>query len=219
VTGTATTPNQARRHIVVMGVSGCGKTTIGDLVARELGVSFLDGDSLHPLENVVKMAAGTPLTDEDRWPWLATVGSTLGNAGEGGLVLACSALKRCYRDAIRALAPDTVFLHLHGSPEVLGSRLEGRSGHFMPSTLLESQLATLEPLGDDEAGVVVDIAGQVSQVVGDALAGVAAVAGSAADPAGFAAGIAAGAEGTRYRTFGVDLRSAPFNLGGSPRSS
>ena len=88
-----------------MGVSGCGKTTIGDLVARELGVPFLDGDSLHPVENVAKMAAGTPLTDEDRWPWLATVGTELANAGDGGLVLACSALKRSYRDAIRALAP------------------------------------------------------------------------------------------------------------------
>ena len=127
-------------RIVVMGVSGCGKTTIGDLVARGLGAPFLDGDSLHPVENVAKMAAGTPLTDEDRWPWLATVGSELANAGDGGLVLACSALKRCYRDAIRALAPGTVFLHLHGSKEVLGSRLEGRSGHFMPAALLDSQL-------------------------------------------------------------------------------
>ena len=164
-----------------MGVSGCGKTTIGDLVARGLGAPFLDGDSLHPVENVAKMAAGTPLTDEDRWPWLATVGSELANAGDGGLVLACSALKRCYRDAIRALAPGTVFLHLHGSKEVLGSRLEGRSGHFMPAALLDSQLATLEPLEADETGILVDIAAPVSQVVTEALAGIAAVAGSAAE--------------------------------------
>jgi carbohydrate kinase (thermoresistant glucokinase family) len=150
-----------------MGVSGCGKTTIGDLVARGLGVPFLDADSLHPVENVAKMAAGTPLTDEDRWPWLATVGSELAVAGSGGLVLACSALRRSYRDAIRAKAPDTVFLHLHGSEEVLGSRLEGRSGHFMPATLLASQLATLEPLEDDEAGIVVDIAGPVKPVVSE----------------------------------------------------
>src|SRR3954466_11778389 len=102
-------------HIVVMGVSGCGKTTIGDLVARELGVRFLDGDSLHPLENVAKMAAGTPLTDGDRWPRLATVGAQPAAAGPAGLVLACSALKRSYRDAIRAQAPETIFLHLHGS--------------------------------------------------------------------------------------------------------
>ncbi len=173
-----------------MGVSGCGKTTIGDLIARRLNVPFLDGDSLHPVENVAKMAAGTPLTDDDRWPWLATVGSTLGNAGAGGLVLACSALKRSYRDAILALAPGTVFLHLHGSRDVLGARLEGRSGHFMPPALLDSQLATLEPLAADEAGVVVDIAGAVDQVVADALAGITAVA----------------------RQFDVDLRAAPFNL-------
>lgn len=181
----ATQQGGTRHRIVVMGVSGCGKTTIGDLVACELGVPFLDGDSLHPVENVAKMAAGTPLTDEDRRPWLATVGRELIAAGNGGLVLACSALRRSYRDAIREQAPDTVFLHLHGSTEVLGSRLEGRSGHFMPAALLDSQLATLEPLDIDEPGIVVDIAAPVNQVVADALAGVAAVAGSApasADP-------------------------------------
>ena len=196
-------------RIIVMGVSGCGKTTIGDLVARELGAPFLDADSLHPVENVAKMAAGTPLTDEDRWPWLATVGSELAAAGKGGLVLACSALRRSYRDAIRAKAPDTVFLHLHGSKEVLGSRLEGRSGHFMPAALLESQLATLEPLEADEAGVVVDIAGPVDQVVADALAGI-ATAVSAAVVSSADSGAAAGATGGRL--VDVDLRAAPFNL-------
>lgn len=194
-----------------MGVSGCGKTTIGDLVARGLGVPFLDADSLHPVENVAKMAAGTPLTDEDRWPWLATVGSELAVAGSGGLVLACSALRRSYRDAIRAQAPDTVFLHLHGSKEVLGSRIEGRSGHFMPATLLASQLATLEPLEADEAGVVVDIAGPVHQVVAGALAGIAtAVSAAVVRSAGPAA--AAGRTGTQGRQFDVDLKAAPFNL-------
>ena len=186
-----------------MGVSGCGKTTIGDLVARELGVRFLDGDSLHPVENVAKMAAGTPLTDEDRWPWLATVGAELAAAGPDGLVLACSALKRGYRDAIRAQAPETVFLHLHGSREVLGGRIEGRSGHFMPATLLDSQLATLEPLEADEAGTVVDIAAPVEHVVAAALAGVADQQAAAAPAAG-----AADAAGT----FDVDLQAAPFNL-------
>ncbi|MDR7084225.1 beta-N-acetylhexosaminidase [Arthrobacter ginsengisoli] len=204
---TAPIPARARRRIVVMGVSGCGKTTIGDLVARELGLPFLDGDALHPVENVAKMAAGTPLTDDDRWPWLATVGSTLANAGDGGLVLACSALKRSYRDAIRALAPDTVFLHLHGSKEVLGSRLEGRSGHFMPAALLDSQLATLEPLVGDEAGIVVDIAAPVNQVLNEALAGVAAVDGSTVT-----AGDSPGAAGSQPRQFDVDLQAAPFNL-------
>jgi beta-N-acetylhexosaminidase len=208
-------------RVIVMGVSGCGKTTIGDLVARELGVPFLDGDSLHPVDNVAKMAAGMPLTDEDRWPWLATVGSELAAAGNVGLVLACSALRRSYRDAIRAKAPDTVFLHLHGSREVLGSRLEGRSGHFMPAALLESQLATLEPLEADEAGVVVDIAGPVAQVMVDALAGISAAAKAAAKattapdggtPAGASVGGASGAAGTQGRQFDVDLKAAPFNL-------
>ncbi|TPV50314.1 glycosyl hydrolase [Pseudarthrobacter phenanthrenivorans] len=190
-----------------MGVSGCGKTTIGDLVARELGVPFLDGDSLHPVENVAKMAAGTPLTDEDRWPWLATVGGELANAGDGGMVLACSALRRSYRDAIRKQAPDTIFLHLHGSREVLTARTEGRTGHFMPPALLDSQLATLEPLEGDEAGVVVDIAAPVQQVVRDALTGITAVGRSRT-----ATPDSAGAPGTRPRQFDVDLQAAPFNL-------
>lgn len=195
----------AKHRVVVMGVSGCGKTTIGDLVARELGVPFLDGDSLHPVENVAKMAAGTPLTDEDRWPWLATVGAELAKAGDGGLVLACSALRRSYRDAIREQAPDTVFLHLHGTKEVLGSRLEGRSGHFMPTTLLDSQLATLEPLEADEAGFVVDIAVPVDVVVASALADI-----TSAVPAVSAGTASAG--GTQARQFDVDLQAAPFNL-------
>jgi beta-N-acetylhexosaminidase len=193
-------------RVIVMGVSGCGKTTIGDLVARQLGAPFLDGDSLHPVENVAKMAAGTPLTDEDRWPWLATVGAQLANAGDGGLVLACSALRRSYRDAIRAQAPDTIFLHLHGSKEVLRARTEGRSGHFMPPALLESQLATLEPLEADEAGVVVDIASPVDDVVALALANIAAVA-RPTDASG-----TKGAARTRPRQFDVDLQAAPFNL-------
>jgi beta-N-acetylhexosaminidase len=204
-------PLMSTKHrVIVMGVSGCGKTTIGDLVARELGVPFLDGDSLHPVENVAKMAAGTPLTDEDRWPWLATVGSELATAGNGGLVLACSALRRSYRDAIREQAPDTVFLHLHGSKEVLRSRTEGRSGHFMPPALLDSQLATLEPLEADEAGTVVDIANPVNQVVADALAGIAAVVNAAA-VAGSTASSKASA-GTQPRQFDVNLQAPPFNL-------
>lgn len=165
----------AKPLVVVMGVCGCGKSTIGELVARELGVPFLDGDALHPAENVAKMAAGTPLTDDDRWPWLAAVGTRLQDAGKGGMVLACSALRRSYRDAIRALAPDTLFLHLHGSKEVLEKRLAARSGHFMPAALLESQLVTLEPLEADEAGIVVYIAAPVHQVMAEALAGIARV--------------------------------------------
>jgi beta-N-acetylhexosaminidase len=171
-------------RIVVMGVSGCGKTTIGALVAHELGVPFIDGDSLHPVENVAKMAAGIPLTDGDRWPWLATVGTELATAGAGGLVLACSALRRSYRDAIRDKAPDAVFLHLHGSKDVLGARLEGRSGHFMPAALFDSQLATLEPLDADEAGFVIDISAPVDHIVTRSLAVLPTVARSIADRAG-----------------------------------
>jgi len=158
--------------VVVMGVSGSGKSTIGLLVADALGVPFIDGDSLHPIGNVTKMAAGTPLTDEDRWPWLALVGEALADAAETGLVVACSALKRAYRDAILAEAPGAVFLHLSGSREVLSARLEGRSGHFMPISLLDSQLATLEELTDDEPRVVVDVGAAVPTVVERAVDGI-----------------------------------------------
>jgi len=158
--------------VVVMGVSGSGKSTIGLLVADALGVPFIDGDSLHPIANVTKMAAGNPLTDEDRWPWLALVGEALDDATQTGLVVACSALKRAYRDAILAEAPAAVFLHLSGSREVLSARLEGRSGHFMPISLLDSQLATLEEPGDDEPRVVVNVGAPVETVVAAAVEGI-----------------------------------------------
>lgn len=160
------------RRIVVMGVSGSGKSTIGALVADALGAAFVDGDSLHPQANVVKMAAGHPLNDEDRWPWLALVGAALAQSSSSGLVVACSALKRVYRDAILSEAPDTVFLHLDGSRQVLANRLEGRSGHFMPASLLDSQLAALEPLGADEPGVVIDVDAPVATIVANAVAGI-----------------------------------------------
>lgn len=144
--------------VVAMGVSGSGKSTVGEELARQLGVPFLDADSLHPLTNVDKMAAGMPLTDDDRWPWLREVGQSLADAADTGLVIACSALKRSYRDAIRDRAPSTVFLYLTGSRALLAERLSSRENHFMPPSLLDSQLATVEPLGDDEAGVVVDVA-------------------------------------------------------------
>ncbi|GGC93351.1 gluconokinase [Tersicoccus solisilvae] len=160
--------------VVVMGVSGSGKTTIGALIADELGVPFVDGDGLHPIENVRKMAAGTPLTDEDRWPWLRRVGEHLASAGTSGqgLVVACSALKRAYRDTILAEAPGTVYVHLAGTVEVLQERMEGRSDHFMPPSLLRSQLATLEPLAPGEPGFVLDIAQPVDGLVRQAVAGI-----------------------------------------------
>jgi carbohydrate kinase (thermoresistant glucokinase family) len=137
-----------------MGVSGSGKSTVGALLAAELNVPFVDADDLHPLANKAKMAAGTPLTDEDRWPWLALVGLALAQPTDG-VVVACSALKRGYRDAIRAAAPDARFVYLEVPASVLAERMHNRVGHFMPASLLDSQLATLEPLQADEAGMTV----------------------------------------------------------------
>ncbi|MGO4385450.1 gluconokinase [Specibacter sp. RAF43] len=168
----AGTPSVIR--VAVMGVSGAGKSTIGALVADAMNIPFLDGDSLHPMANIGKMAAGTPLTDDDRWPWLDIVGNELANTRARGIVIACSALKRSYRDAIRTNAPDTIFLHLDGTLDVLSSRLEGRSGHFMPKELLASQLAALEPLGEDERAVVIDISAGITAILAEAVAGITA---------------------------------------------
>jgi gluconokinase len=152
--------------IVVAGVSGSGKSTVGALVAERLGLRFVDADDLHPAANVDKMAAGIPLTDDDRWPWLRAVGAELQAAAsasasaQAGLVVACSALRRAYRDAIRSEAPDTVFALLDGPPELLADRVAARRDHFMPSSLLASQLALLEPLDSDELGLTVAIDAQ-----------------------------------------------------------
>lgn len=150
--------------IVVMGVSGSGKSTVGVALAARLGVPFEDGDDLHPQENVDKMARGEPLDDDDRWPWLERVGEWLAAHASGGVV-ACSALKRRYRDQLRSHSPSVEFLHLEGSRELIEGRQAGRSGHFMPTSLLASQLDTLEPLGADERGVVVSVAASVEDVV------------------------------------------------------
>jgi carbohydrate kinase (thermoresistant glucokinase family) len=155
-------------HVVVMGVAGSGKSTVGALLAERIGAPFLDADSLHPEANVAKMSAGTPLDDDDRAPWLAAVAASF--VGETPLVIACSALKRSYRDLIRAGAPDAVFVHLHGTPELLAERLGARSAHFMPAALLESQLATLEPLGADEGGFALDLAASPERLVEQASA-------------------------------------------------
>lgn len=143
------------RYIVVMGVSAVGKSTVGAALAERLGVPFLDADDLHDPAAVALMAAGVPLTDAERMPWLARVGDALA-AQPGGAVIACSALARRYRDAIRTTAPDAIFVHLDAPADVLAIRAGTREGHFMPASLLASQLATLEPLDDDETGFAVD---------------------------------------------------------------
>jgi gluconokinase len=158
------------QHIVVMGVSGSGKSTIGELLAQKLGAKFIDGDLLHPESNVAKMAAGTPLDDADRKPWLEVVGQKLAQAGDESLVIACSALKKSYRDIIRAADPTARFVLLDGPPELLAERLARRRGHFMPPTLLQSQLETLERLEPDESGVVLDISETPEEMVGKAVA-------------------------------------------------
>jgi gluconokinase len=154
--------------IVVMGVSGSGKSTVGAALARRLGVPFADADVFHPAANIAKMAAGTPLTDADRYPWLEAVGKWLGDHEDGG-VMSCSALKRTYRDRLRSHCPRIKFLHLTGSPELIAGRQAGRHGHFMPSALMKSQLAALEPLGPDEHGIALDVGQSVESIIGEFL--------------------------------------------------
>lgn len=151
--------------VVVMGVSGSGKSTVGAAIARQLGVPYVDADALHPAENIAAMAAGVPLTDGDRWPWLDAVGRWLGDHDSTGGVVACSALKRGYRDRLRAHAPRLDLLHLAGSAAVVAPRLAHRPDHFMPASLLASQLADLEPLEPDERGLVVDASQGVGSIV------------------------------------------------------
>jgi gluconokinase len=150
--------------VVVMGVSGSGKSTVGAALARRLGVPFVDADTLHPPANIAKMAAGEPLSDDDRYPWLESVGDWLAGHRDGG-VASCSALKRKYRDQLRVHCPRARFLHLSGSPELIGGRLAARTGHFMAAALLRSQFDALEPLGADEAGVSTDVGQGVDAIV------------------------------------------------------
>jgi gluconokinase len=158
--------------IIVMGVSGSGKSTIGALLAERLGWPFADADGFHPPENVAKMAAGTPLTDADRWPWLDAIATHVGAARQAGrpVVVACSALRRAYRDRLRAGHGDLIFLHLSGAPEVIAARQAARQGHFMPPSLMASQFATLEDTGDEADAVAVSVAVTPQAVVDAAMA-------------------------------------------------
>ncbi len=155
--------------VVVMGVSGSGKTTIGAALAQRLRVPFADADDFHPQANIDKMSAGTPLTDDDRGPWLATIATWLAQHAATGGVASCSALKRAYRDVLAAAAPQVFFVHLHGEPDVIAARVAGRPGHFMPTALVESQFATLEPLEPGERGAVLDVDQSVDDLVTQSL--------------------------------------------------
>lgn len=142
-------------RLVIMGVSGCGKSSVGAGLAERLGIAYRDGDDLHPAANVDKMRAGVPLTDADRWPWLDRVAEVLRD--DAPVIVGCSALRRVYRDRIRVGAGGPVtFIHLAGDRAVIAARMAARTGHYMPTTLLDSQFATLEPPGRDEA-LTVDI--------------------------------------------------------------
>jgi carbohydrate kinase (thermoresistant glucokinase family) len=144
-------------RIVVMGVSGCGKTTLARELAQRLGVPFVEGDDLHPSANVARMAAGIALTDADREGWLRAIGERVVEAAGTGAVVSCSALKRAYRDRLRGIAPDLRFVYLHGPRELLAARLASRRGHYMPASLLDSQIDTLEAPTADEAAIALDI--------------------------------------------------------------
>ncbi|GAA2519172.1 gluconokinase [Streptomyces gobitricini] len=163
--------------VVVMGVAGTGKTTVGSLVAERLGVPYAEGDDFHPGANIAKMSAGVPLDDDDRWPWLDAIGRWAhGRAALGGVV-SSSALKRAYRDRLRAAAPGVVFLHLTGDRALIERRMAARKGHFMPTALLDSQFAALQPLGDDEAGVSLDVSGSPEDIADRAVAALGPLAG------------------------------------------
>jgi gluconokinase len=157
---------RAPLHIVVMGVSATGKTTVGEGLAEELDCEFVEGDSLHPAGNIEKMTAGVPLTDEDRRPWLEAIAALVAEREAAGTstVVTCSALKRSYRDVLRAAAP-TFFVHLEAPFEVLLGRMGKRTKHFMPTALLQTQFDVLEPLDDDEVGAAVDVTPPVDEVI------------------------------------------------------
>jgi gluconokinase len=158
--------------LVVMGVSGSGKTTVATEVARRLGWDFTEGDDHHPKANVEKMAAGHPLDDDDRRPWLLELAGWIGahEAQGRSCVLTCSALKRSYRDLLRDGHPSVWFAHVSGPQELITERVSQRQGHYMPPSLVPSQFATLEPLADDEPGRVVPASGSAEQAVDDLLA-------------------------------------------------
>jgi gluconokinase len=159
----------SRNLYVVMGITGSGKSTVGASLAHRLGVDFVEGDDYHPPENVRRMASGIPLTDDDRAGWLRALATRIREARDAGtgLVMTCSALKRSYRDALRAAAPELQFVFLKGSRVMIAERLAERRGHFMPASLLHSQLATLEEPAFDEHAWTYDIRESAQKIVDD----------------------------------------------------
>ena len=153
-------------RFILMGVAGCGKSSLGRALADRVPLDFVDSDDLHPRANIEKMAAGQPLTDADRWPWLDRVGARLASA-DGPVAIACSALRRAYRDRIRGIVPGggVAFLHLAAPQAVIAERIASRTGHFMPPALLQSQYDTLEPLEPDEIGEAIDVSVPLADVV------------------------------------------------------
>jgi gluconokinase len=179
----ATRPAQGPA-IVVMGVSGSGKTSVGEKMAESLGLPFGDADSFHPKANIDKMSSGIALTDEDRWPWLDAIGAALRDAPKG-MVVTCSALKRIYRERLnKATGRPVIFIFLDGPQAVIAKRMGGRRGHFMPASLLDSQFATLEPPAPDELAVRISVEPPVETVVANALAALPAAEARAAATSG-----------------------------------
>lgn len=171
-TGAALRARPLPTALVVMGVSGSGKSTVGSALARALSWDFRDGDAFHPASNVEKMRSGAPLADADRWPWLDAIAAHVRalEARGGHVVIACSALKRAYRDRLRASGARLTFVHLDGSFALIDARMKARSGHFMPASLLESQFATLEPPAAEEAAIRVAVDAEPAAIVDAVLA-------------------------------------------------
>lgn len=164
ITGTPEAVDTTGTAVVVMGVSGCGKSTVAVLLAEALGWEFADGDEFHPVANVEKMRNGAPLTDEDRRPWLEAIREWV-DAAPGDVVVTCSALRRRYRDVLSTARPRVRYVHLDGPDSFIGRRIQQREGHFMPGSLLSSQRATLEALAHDEDGVVVGVESTPDEIV------------------------------------------------------
>lgn len=160
-------PDSSVAPVIVMGVQGSGKSTIGALLAEALSVPFIDGDDLHTPQAKAKMASGFPLDDSDREPWLRTIAHTIAEHQVQGnnIVVACSALKKKYRDAMRSIVPELTFVHLNGVQDLIAQRLSHREHEYMPTTLLDSQYGTLEPLSPQEQGFVVDVTDGPDDVV------------------------------------------------------